>query len=558
MYLEEIFMAKFIKDKDKRSTGYTNDDHKTSGMPLVTKKKRPCWSAKGESNDAGWFKDPRGIVSSAAKIPTYLPLGKGYIPLISGETPTTGIPIIMTCEWLPVPGISNSNTSGISLSGNILFQQIRKVLNKPVAGYHFADPIIVYTCMLSIMALVEEIKRDYGIVNSYNTLNVGYPNLILRSFGYNESAIIDLKQHLANYRNEFNSLMYELSTVYAPIETNIGEKFKWLSRHIWMDHDSAKAQLYAYTLGGYYEYSDTASTEGSAALFVRWTHAERMKENRLFGIKLNILRDMIREIRSSDSYNSMLSDMERAFGDAASYTWEDLTEDYVVKPVINDVMLNQFQNIITAPAIDWSGNAAELFNITQDVTNNTILCQPNNVPIKADISVGINMFDPLEDIIKDYGIPTNFTSPTPSEDDVIENLNAKVLFRYDKGNNTFTFREDSISCYIPIGFITVVPRGNDTGNADVLELNTYMTPQNAEEVTEVNQILTSLWVTHAFDWCPMIYWLNEDVFSKPILQPFVESDNLIYVSVKDFTLMNYGEQMALWRVPEDIIQGVVR
>nr|AVX53511.1 putative capsid [Marmot picobirnavirus] len=537
------------------STPGRNSRRMSKYVPIVTKTKRSCGSVRGESNDSNWFKDSRGVVESAARIATYMPLGIGTEDLVSNSDDKAGIPTTFICEWLPTPALSESNTSGVSIAANVLFQQIRKVLNKPISDYSFADPIIAYTSFLSIMTLVEEIKRDYGIVNSYNTLNLGYPNLILQGLGYNPLSIVDLKNNMANYRNRFNTIMYELSTVYMPLETNIGEKYKWMARHIWVDHDSTKAQIYGYSMAGYYSWDETTSDQGSMAKFHFWNHHMKYEDNQLFKSKLDLLQTLIKQIRNSDSYNYLMSDMQRAFGDAASYTWESLEEDYTVVPSINDVMLNQFQNILTIPSIDIDDHNAAEFDITQDVTFNTILCKPDKLSVVNGANVQ-KVLEYVENVHDVKGIPANFVGTSPSEDDVIEILQTKVYSRFDKDANTIELHEDSFSCEIPMQFVCVIPLGTDTDSAEHVYYNTYNTISTNDEGNVLN-VIGNMWMTSAFDWMPMMYWLTI-TGAEFITRPFVEADNLVRVPLDTFKLINKAEQLALWRVPEDVIEGIVR
>lgn len=200
--------------KDNKFNKDSSDLYYTDAPKFITRRKRGPGSAKGIDLDSKWVKGDDGIVSDAAQIATYEPIGSARYTVNSNTGPV-GVPTIMACHYLPIPGASADARSPLSTAGQVLFQQIKKVINKPVTGYQFADPMIQYICYISMAVLALEVKRDMAVMNTYSTINLGVPQAILRASGYNPQAIIDLRSNMADYRQQYNLVLNEMSAIFA-------------------------------------------------------------------------------------------------------------------------------------------------------------------------------------------------------------------------------------------------------------------------------------------------------------------------------------------------------
>nr|AVX53329.1 putative capsid [Marmot picobirnavirus] len=532
-------------DKDDTKV-YEKKSKSSKGLPFLTDDKHNCGDAKADINDAQWYFDPRGIVAEAARINTFLPSGRPYYSTdLNDNDDFISTVSAMVTHWLPCPGASEDGTSAMSIAGQLIFQQIRKVLNKPIADYGFADPMIAYICYLSIMTLVEEIKREYGIMNTYSTQNLSYPTGVLHALGYSDTDIVDLRSNMADYRMQFNTLMYKLSAIYMPVETNIGMKYRWLARNLWIDHDSVKGQIYMYQATGFYEWQDTGS-EGSTAHYFQY-YAKRTANQPMMAYKLDLLNYLIEQIRNSDSYNYLCSDMMRAFPDAKTYNWENLVEDYMVFPAVNDDMLQQFENVSTISKVGITGINAD---VTQDVNANTVLCKPT-IFLNDSLAYFINEW---ANDAKVNGVFTDFLGTNPSIDDIVEFTHGKHII--NMSGKTIEFTPGTFSCALYLWTdIHWIQRARETGeisyqNADA---SSYLVLNDNRAVFNMARIAEC-------DWHPLVFYAveaaDEGGSYQPAL-PFGEIDNLIRIPMASLKRMFEAEQFALWKVPEDVLPGKI-
>lgn len=524
-------------------------------------------NVRRDHNDSEWFMDQRGMVEDAARYGTYQPVGRPWLrygfPTENGTLPASNfsVPSALICEYVPIPGVSRSSTSAMSIAGQQVFQTIRRSLNKVLVGYQFADPMMGLTAFSSLVIMAREMIRDYKIANSWSSDNFAYPYGILHALGYNEASAHDLLDNMADYRNRFNTLMYEASSIFIPFETNQLLKYIWMSDGLWGDKDNPKAQVYGYMSMGYYTYEEQESEEdpGSKAVFHYFGRDKKLETNALFHVKLVHFEECITKLRDSDSFNYMMSDLRTAFPDVSGYVFDSINETESMTIDYNDIMLRQFQNLRTLPPVEHSSTGernalAARFNITQSVENNSILAHPSNIP--ADLSmITQNYLEAGLEAIEDHYMPTsmlvNWSSSSPDHKEVIENTNGIVMWHYDSGDRGYDIEEGDISCYVPMMFHMVYR--DDTTTPDSwksFEFTSWNFRTNAD--ASGSMIPSHFWLISMFDWFPILHdvyvVVEEDKPTYTAVYPLVEDDVLAPFTQHQLRALNQAEQYALWRV----------
>lgn len=551
------------RNYDKPRNGRGATPNTKNGCSIITGDKTNFRPQDLDHNDPNWMKDPKGLVENAARISSYYPAGTVLYPLAGGGkmTFTYGLPTVLTCNWYPVPGRAKDTNDPMCIAANRIYQQIRKALNKPIQNYQFADPVIAYICYATILVQMEQLRREYAAAQTYMGENLGLPEQLLTSWGYNRNSFKWLRDHLALARDQFKELAYAVETIFEPIQTTILDKWLWMAKGVWEDHNSQKTQYYSYFCAGYYKFSDI-SDQGSEAVFVEWSPSTLYQQSNLWEYKITTLLDAVRALRESDSYNYMMSDMQRAFPEAGRYVIELLQDKELLEVGHNEVMLNQFQNIVTAFPVnpDESGR----FNIHQDVMTNTIIVDPQQyhstaVDVTSPMPQYYNMW---ENDIEDRGFYFNAMSMDVSVDEAIENMNGKVFWRIKA--ETGEVDVDSYSCWIPVSFGMVMPRRKVTIGSDkrTYTLGMYQEPKlftftsyNACAENESNAVtykMLPIWVG-TFDWHPMIWTQVGQIGDYGLtFQPIVEDINLIRVPLETQVMMNSAEMYAMWKVDSQL------
>lgn len=545
---------------------------------IVTDTKRAYDSVTGAENDANWYKDSAGIVESAARISTKLVEGFPYVPLTgtgASVGDNTADPGVMVMDWIPCPGTSDNINSPLSISAQVLYQQIRKTLNKTLTGYQFADPLIAYICFLSMAAYAREIARDFKIMNTYSTLNMNFPRLLMRACGYSDAAITDFRSNYADYLDRYRMLMYDMSSIFMPIETNIMEKYKWLTDTVFVDHESTKGQIYMYRMSGVYQFDETTSDQGSMAKCIDVLKDDNANRSRKMLNKLNTLRDCIDKLRNSDSYNYMMSDMQKAFPDATTYSFQIPSREDILKPVYNEMMLEQFHNIETLPyGCDIGRSTGHLaqFDYTQDVAQNTLLCTPR-IPLKKDVEhldtdqVVSSMRYHLQPFFDTYGHEVDFSTLDPDVDTVIDNLHGVLNYEFkpkiaDQDDPLIllsTPDSDSFSCVVYEKMVMFNNVSEVQGGVTKIEISP--TELHTVQPVHVSDLITKMWKLSTFDWHPGIYFItisdHGDVEPMTCTRKFWESNNWTLVPKRTLSKLFSGEKFGLWKVPENVIVGKI-
>lgn len=499
----------------------------------------------GSSNSPEWYKDSHGVVEDSARIATYFPNGRANMPYATNASARKyGEPVGICVSWIPLPAVSSDATSPISIAAQVIMQQIKKVLNKPVLGYQPADPIIAYIAFLSMVTLSNEIHRDYSLMNAYSTENLSYPKGVLSLLGYNDKSITDLRNNMAEYRQRFNLILYQMSSIFMPFETNILEKYKWLSSGIFRDHDNIKGQLYMYALDGVYEWDDTGSDQGSAARFIDISNTIRQDQDRLMNFKLEMLDHLVTSLRSSDSWNAMVADLQRAFPDAQTYSFPIMEENEMPNIYYNETMLEQFENLYTLPWIEYDASSVGSLSVRQDVNTQAILCSPALTPASYSTPEDFTKF---ENMLKPYlGQQCfNFSKITPSTDDIIENVVAKTIW-FPLNNKIHVTAAAAGVVYT--GFMLCLPEKEGTG------AQTYSLIQFNSIYKTIGDATEMVFLTHC-NHAPFVW--TEKNFNLTLI-PFGETNNLIpceeYVIDRLFDAMSYS----MWNIPNNVITGQVR
>lgn len=538
------------KNNYKGSGDYNqNRDRRCSGPKDVgivhTGPHRKISDVNGSANSPEWYKDTHGVVEDSARIATYYPIGIPNLPYTSrGAGTKYSEPVGISVGWLPLPAVSSDATSPISIAAQVIMQQIKKVLNKPVLGYQPADPVIAYIAFLSMVTLSNEIHRDYALMNAYSTENLAYPKGVLSLLGYNDKSILDLRNNMAEYRQRFNLTLYQMSSIFMPFETNILEKYKWLSSGIFRDHDNIKGQLYMYALDGVYQWDETSSDQGSQATFVEMSLDTRKSKDQLMKYKLDLLDQLVISLRSSDSWNAMVSDLQRAFPDAQTYSFPLIEENEMPNIYYNETMLEQFENLYTTPWIKYDVTTKSSLNVTQDVNNQAIICEPALTPASY---ADPESFKQFEDMLKPYlGMQCfNFSKIEPSTDDIIENVVAKTIW-FPLNNKVHITAAAAGVVYT--GFVVCVPKrnGTDAPTYSLMQFNSiYKTIGDATEM---------VFLTHC-NHAPYVW--TEKNYDLTLI-PFGETNNMVPCSEAVIGRMFDAMSYSMWNIPNNVITGQVK
>lgn len=502
--------------------------------------------------------DTRGILDHASTYGFYYPNGKSFIPttyLTKGAIDSKiGVPTVMACEYVPIPGYSDSATSAISIAAQQLFQHIRAALNKPLAGYQFADPVIAYQCFLSLVIQAQEMIRDVRVMNTWSTDNYAWPEQVMYAMGYDYGSIRDLRKNMANYIMEFDMAMYEASAIFLPMETDAVKKFTDMCANIWTDHASPKSQLYLYTTAGYYKFEETES-QGSKAKFYKYDYEDRRHQPELFGVKLQHFRDCVEALRNSDSYNLLMSDLRTAYDGVKGYVFQSMPVGTGMQLSYSDIMLRQWQNTRTIPPCNLAG---AYLDVTQNVPTNTLVIKPTIPAVADDEHKQGQAYNLIEKSVFPNGVLMNFSTTRPDNREVVDNLDGVTLWHYDVDTKKFEFYEGDYCWYIPLNFRMYYPTSDSSGN-NHLE-NTALTSWEIQRAGDPWNYATFS-ILAFYDWHPIIEvgeYEPDMSAGKPstatsiTLVPLVDDENMSIMTTQQIRGVNKAAQLGIWKIDTNI------
>lgn len=251
-------------------------------------------------------------------------------------------------------------TSSLSKAATQLYVFLRHV-NSGARNYEPADVMAVVLAMREIYSEFFEIKRALGIARYFNFFNRAIPEVLEQAL---QIDFDDLKKNIAIYRGELNILANTINSIAIPRYFKAFERAALISSVVFSDSDSMRGQFYVYDRMGYYTFSGTSETTGSALIFNTKAAIGTVET---IAIRLDRLNNMVAAILEDTDANTITGDVLHAFKDTEVYILDQIPDDYMVVPVFNEDLLAQVENSISLVSCGMQLNYADAgtLNVTQ-------------------------------------------------------------------------------------------------------------------------------------------------------------------------------------------------
>jgi hypothetical protein len=514
-------------------------------------------------NHPSWYTVNSTLVDGASRIPWGYIAGKPLtLTSSTGHTRTNvTVPGVMALEYIPIPGIGESSDDGFNIAAQNVYQYIRKNLSTQ-ATYQPADIMMMFMAIDGIYMQIANLTRLYGLINAWNADNYYLPyDIIHAGYKLSRDEIYSLQKNQNEFRSALNSLIYKTATLYTPVSFTIFDRHNWLFSNIFKDSDATgKAQFYISRLYQTPLLIEDVSTEGTMLEYE--VVVSRTTNQNTWNNFLNILNESIEYVRNSDSFNQIMADMKRAYGDEVK-TWSltYIPEGYIVSVTDDPYYKEQLHNSVILGAsrsagivsYDESTSKVSAFRITQSVDHNVIISKPY-----------IRLY--AED---DYGIT----------------FNNAALFTGERLLNLYTSDTSQDMCVeITRNIPTCTPLGDwdgsstdrymrvESAGADLI-LNAYIYRHNPDpkldpDETRFEQLINTtttglttdklgvdivlLYTATPFYYCPMMYMMEENTTTDTSIVPITEFDNYGKISDKTLKLMNDAISTSMWAVPVSV------
>lgn len=366
---ENTFRKTNKRKSNNRKKPYSKGSRETTRN--AGPEKRPEWLRGAEkvqvsdyTNDIEFYNANPLMLNAVANLPAAP--GQGYhISTASygayGAATNPVTPGFINYLFVSGPGYCDPASSEITPIENVatnLFTKLRMNKNG-TAPYTKADLIMYIQFMDELYTRYYELRRAVGCYNIPHPINNYVPDDFIHALGIPGSI------SAANIASVVARLNY-LSTMINqwPIPT----AFKTVQRHadmvsaIYVDHEDARAQYFAFSTKGYRNWVDTAET-GTVLAFTAWGASDPLMS------RLNYLEQAFNTFSNSESAALIRADILTAYAGKGSYQTAPIDTNYVT-PIRYDSVINmQIQNAtILSSAIN--------FNISENLTNNTVTYKP--------------------------------------------------------------------------------------------------------------------------------------------------------------------------------------
>lgn len=457
-------------------------------------------------NSIEWFSRYPNLLLAAGSIPypykpgMRLPIGsiKPVAELEGTREVSVPIPGIITFDWMPTVGYSDSQTSPISIVGKEVYAKVREKFSGAIDAD--APDFVMYLMALdSIFSYIAKLKTIYRTLNAYSPENYFTPTGLLLGMGVNQAAIQNLRANKMEFFQRINELVLMTRKFKCPRILDVFNRHVWLNDHVYTDAPTIKSQFYVFTQYAFYRYS-TVKVPGSdpevGAGGLIPVNVYPISETDTVQYLYDFGRRLIDALAGSDDGYLISGYLMRAYEGVPDFTIDELLLGEELVPKYNEEVLSEIENLHTV-----AGGYTEIRNsVSQDPNTNIVVCRPTAVyPATSDTYK-----------FRLDGILPRFNSRNDNPT-VAESTIASRMMTYIKPFNFIdtATAEATIACcteiVVGINIVYFKKRKGDeqivfkTIPSEVsLDLFTDATQEECETLTQLMQL--SQW-----DWSPMVY-----------------------------------------------------
>lgn len=486
-------------------------------------------------NDVSWYSRNPSLLAAAASIP--FPYRPGMSPQVVNKPESVtasvynAIPGILTIDWYPTVGYSQSATDAASIVGKEIFAKVREKFSGSIDAD--APDFVIYLMALdSIFSYIGSLKRVYRILTAYTSENHYIPDALLQALGFSTDSIINLKEHRMQFYQIINELVFMTRKFNLPAAFDIINRHYWLNDNVYMDADSINSQFYVFNCQRYYKFGLSATADGIQVGSLNM-QALSIPTTEVSEYLFQFGRSMIDALAGSDDAYIISGYLMRAYEGVPVFSVDELMMDEKLIPHYDPEVLMQIENSLPLPVNPkWDTGVVITNDVTQDPGTNSVLCNPH---IVATIP---GSYSENGWIVSPY---LSIRSDNPTAADVTIATRMKMGRLNDKSTNKQL--DYDISCASEIVTGMTVYYYEATVGTNQLSLQNSVLRGLIVLGTDANSmaIVRSLNVLQSFDWHPIL----------PVLTPAVVDG--VYVTnisgdVHNFTVLTDEQLYQINRV----------
>lgn len=352
------YQDKFAEKEFEKGEKYSKQKSRRAGRDKTNKISCPA-IIKGikEGNDISWHNPQQEMFDGATGVTFTQSVG---LPLPNSAYGQPGVsnsmhyslhsvkvPGVMACYFIPSLGKSSDGNSPINTAVTKLFQYIRK--NKSGTEiYQPADIGMVIGALDSAYMFYEFMVKIYGMMNDVDLMNTYTPRVLVKSHGVNYESV---KSRMADFKFYIDHFAYDLSGFYLPKGIHLIDRHTYMTRGLFTDGDTTKAQYYAFVPSHYLVFSEGISSAPFTTLkyeqlidLTPWDTDIPASQLVTFEQLVSFGDSLLLPLRNSETVRNITADLVTAFPENGSYSVGLVANDYVLRPTYDKQMLMQLEN----------------------------------------------------------------------------------------------------------------------------------------------------------------------------------------------------------------------
>lgn len=455
-------------------------------------------------NDISWYTKNPGLVVPTAQIAypnkpgMEVQLGS-FISSGNASAPNTFvIPGVMSLNWVPSIGYSDTVTSPASIAAKEIYAKVRSAFSGSLA-VDAPDFLVYMMCLDSIFSYIGALKRIYRILDSYSPMNFVMPETLLAALGVNASTVRRLRTRKADFMLVINELVLASRKFAMPNVMDIFNRHYWLNDNVYADADSMNSQFYAFVQNGFYCYelldingdpivgSTDVGASGAIMIDAPW-FGENYGPEQYYDFGKRMIDALA---NSSDAY-TMSGYLMRAYEGAPQFMVEQITGTEIFTPLYVPEVLMQIENaeplLNTHPVFASDGSASSSpmsgFNIWQDPSTNALYHQPKILNNAFPDGGFFSLYLP------EHPLNVRTDAPTPGDTIIASRLKARIT-RTQSGTIVYPGSETLL-------YSELFSTATDSYKlGSVVVINFY-------GLSNAAQAIRALQVLSYFDWHPLL------------------------------------------------------
>lgn len=336
---------------------------------------------------AGYSTALETVPSNIVRIDTVMNPGCTYHVTHQHLTHQQNIDGEETMPALLLAGAVTPGKAGVNLMASKVYTTLSSFTGR-TASYACQDVAQMILAIAGVAEQVETIRRAFGLALTFNYRNRSMPMGLIHSMGINPQ---DLADHLSAYRMRFNVAIARINQI--PLLENIEfiRRSKEEYKNIYIDHNSAMAQMFYYMPQYYFWLDEVGNDNGSILKAEPFSNATNTADDTM-DTWLSHLEKSITALLESSTLNFIYADLLNMANKLGVKTWqfEFLAENYTVFPLFSPIALHQFHNLtivgnpktLSSGVVTATGTGSTEIKVTSganvycDADKNNILYNP--------------------------------------------------------------------------------------------------------------------------------------------------------------------------------------